>query len=386
MRRAGRRAIPGVVRAAIAGLLASVLAAPLAVLGAVGLAGVTASAARADLRPRLAQVQRQIDALNHQAEQAGERYNTARVELTDTTRRLRAVRQRLERQRRSYDEVRVLVGRIAASAYRSGSVDPTVVLLLSKDPTAYLRQSVDLTVLGERQAAVMRDMATARLRLTQDRRAVRQQQARAADLQRTLGAEKRTLQARLAAARRVFGSLEAAQRARLEQQQQAAQQRAVASRADAPRASRGSRDGPASDGPASDGAASDRPASDGPAADVPAASGRAATAVKTAYAQLGDPYVWAGVGPNSFDCSGLTMYAWASAGVSLPHSSAAQYSAVRHIAVSDLQPGDLVFYYSPISHVAMYIGGGKIIDAPYPGKSVHITGLYSMPLVGAGRP
>ena len=80
------------------------------------------------------------------------------------------------------------------------------------------------------------------------------------------------------------------------------------------------------------------------------------------------------------------MYSWAAAGVSLPHSSSAQYSAVRHVSISDLQPGDLVFYYSPISHVGIYIGGGRIIDAPYPGLNVHITGLHSMPLVGAGRP
>ena len=104
------------------------------------------------------------------------------------------------------------------------------------------------------------------------------------------------------------------------------------------------------------------------------------------YAQLGDPYAWGAAGPSSFDCSGLTMYSWAAAGVSLPHSSSAQYGVVRHVAISDLQPGDLVFYYSPISHVGIYIGGGRIIDAPYPGLSVHITGLHSMPLVGAGRP
>jgi cell wall-associated NlpC family hydrolase len=66
------------------------------------------------------------------------------------------------------------------------------------------------------------------------------------------------------------------------------------------------------------------------------------------------------------------------AGVSLPHSSSAQYSVVQHVAISDLQPGDLVFYYSPISHVGIYIGGGRVIDAPYPGLSVHISGLYSM--------
>ena len=109
-------------------------------------------------------------------------------------------------------------------------------------------------------------------------------------------------------------------------------------------------------------------------------------AVRTAYAQLGDPYVWGADGPSSFDCSGLTMYSWAAAGVSLPHSSRAQYSSGRHVARSNLQPGDLVFFYSPISHVGIYIGGGQMIDAPHPGASVRITSISTMPYSGATRP
>jgi cell wall-associated NlpC family hydrolase len=115
------------------------------------------------------------------------------------------------------------------------------------------------------------------------------------------------------------------------------------------------------------------------------ASGRAAIAVRTAYAQLGDPYVYGASGPNAFDCSGLTSYAWRAAGVYLPHSSSAQYGYGRHVSRADLQPGDLVFYYSPISHVAIYIGGGRVIHAPYPGRSVEIAPLGEMPFTGATR-
>jgi peptidoglycan DL-endopeptidase CwlO len=116
------------------------------------------------------------------------------------------------------------------------------------------------------------------------------------------------------------------------------------------------------------------------------ASGRASTAVRTAYAQLGDPYRWGGTGPNSFDCSGLTSYAWRAAGVYLPHSSSAQYGSGRHVSRSSLRPGDLVFFYSPISHVGIYIGGGRMIDAPYPGTSVRITPISQLPYSGAVRP
>jgi cell wall-associated NlpC family hydrolase len=113
---------------------------------------------------------------------------------------------------------------------------------------------------------------------------------------------------------------------------------------------------------------------------------RAGIAVETALAQVGDPYVWAAAGPDSFDCSGLTMYAWAAAGVSLPHSSAMQYSATARVSTSALEPGDLLFYYSPIHHVAMYIGGGRMVEAPYSGQSVRVVPMRTSDLVGAGRP
>ena len=93
-------------------------------------------------------------------------------------------------------------------------------------------------------------------------------------------------------------------------------------------------------------------------------------AVAYAKSKVGNAYVYGAAGPNAFDCSGLTMAAWSQAGVSLPHSSSAQYSSGRHISESELQPGDLVFYYSPISHVGMYIGNGQIVNALNPGAGV----------------
>ena len=119
--------------------------------------------------------------------------------------------------------------------------------------------------------------------------------------------------------------------------------------------------------------------------DVPA-TGRAKAVVAFALAQLGDAYVYGASGPNAWDCSGLTSAAWAQAGVSLPHSSSAQSGTGTPVSGSDLQPGDLVFYYSPISHVGMYIGNGMIVHAANPGAGVTVSGLYSMPYVGAVRP
>jgi cell wall-associated NlpC family hydrolase len=123
-----------------------------------------------------------------------------------------------------------------------------------------------------------------------------------------------------------------------------------------------------------------------PSVAIADAGSRAEVAVQAALAQVGDPYQWGAAGPDAFDCSGLTMYAWAQAGVALPHSSAAQYGATPRVSSSDLQPGDLLFYGSPIHHVAMYIGGGQVVEAPYSGESVRVASAMRSDFVGAGRP
>ena len=120
----------------------------------------------------------------------------------------------------------------------------------------------------------------------------------------------------------------------------------------------------------------------------PPTSGGAQAAIAAAYSVLGTRYVWGGASPSGFDCSGLTMWAWQHGGVSLPHNSQAQYAATARVDRSDLQPGDLIFFYSPISHVSLYIGGGRMIDAshPGPGGEVQVAGVWWDAYVGAGRP
>ena len=101
---------------------------------------------------------------------------------------------------------------------------------------------------------------------------------------------------------------------------------------------------------------------------------------------MGDAYVYGATGDNAYDCSGLTMRAWGAAGVALPHSSSAQMGSGPSVSSSSLQPGDLVFYYSPVSHVGIYIGNGQIVHAANPSTGVQVTGVFSMPLSGAVRP
>ncbi len=120
-------------------------------------------------------------------------------------------------------------------------------------------------------------------------------------------------------------------------------------------------------------------------APVAAPTPAAQVAVDTALAQLGDPYVWAGAGPDTFDCSGLTQYAYGAAGVYLPHSSNMQSSVGVPVAVTDLQPGDLLFFYSPVSHVGMYIGNGQMVHAPTAGDVVKVVDLAYMPGLTVAR-
>jgi cell wall-associated NlpC family hydrolase len=116
---------------------------------------------------------------------------------------------------------------------------------------------------------------------------------------------------------------------------------------------------------------------------IPGAGG---SALRFALAQLGKPYVWGAAGPRSYDCSGLTMAAWRTAGVSLPHSSSLQWAQISHLSRRELRPGDLVFYYRNIHHVALYLGSNRVIQAPTYGEDVSIAPVDLAPIYGYGRP
>jgi cell wall-associated NlpC family hydrolase len=120
---------------------------------------------------------------------------------------------------------------------------------------------------------------------------------------------------------------------------------------------------------------------------APSVSSRSGLAVQSALAQQGVPYRYATSSPGvGFDCSGLTAYAWGQAGVGLPHQSAAQYASTPHVPIDQAQPGDLLFFYSPISHVSIYLGNGMQVHAPNTGKTVTVGAVNWGKVVGVGRP
>jgi cell wall-associated NlpC family hydrolase len=335
-------------------------------VAALALGVLPASPVLADKRPSIADVQRRVDALNEQADIAVEDYAQARIALAAARRRSAAAQGRVRRENAELTAVRRAMSSVAASAYRnSSSGGPMLSLVSTSTPQTFLDQASALDRIAQSQAERLAAVATARHRL----------QVVEADAARTLGEQKAaeravarqkdSIERTLRAQRSLLAGLQAEERARLARLQAAR----LASARRAAAAARASRD-----------RAVELPSYDGPA------SGRAGAAVAEAYDKLGSPYEWGAAGPDRFDCSGLTMWAWARGGVSLPHSSQAQYGATRRISRGDVQPGDLVFFGSPIHHVGIYIGGGRMISAPQTGDVVKIQDAFRSDYVGAGRP
>lgn len=298
----------------------------------------------AGAEPDIKDVQAKVDRLYQEAEQASERYNKAKLELAQLEEDLQSLESDQSRQDDQVAKVRDELQKAILRRYQGQNLSAAGQMFLSKDSSAFLSQISTMSAVGHLQDKVFDDFAAELKALDIRSSATRKRLDQVAELEAALKDEKTTIDRKLDEAESLLDRLKEEEREDI--------------------LSRGSARVPS---------------------DVPA-SGRAAAAIKYAMAQVGDAYVYGAAGPNAFDCSGLTMMAWAQAGVALPHSSSAQYSSGPRVAESDLQPGDLVFYYSPISHVGMYIGNGLIVHAGNPSTGVRVSGLHSMPYVGAVRP
>ena len=295
-----------------------------------------------------ARLEDQLDQLNREADQLVEQYNQSRDALARIRKSLRNLRTQATG---AEDEVRKLqasLGARASAAYTQGAGSAVAAVLGSDDPAAAIARVQVLELLAANDGDLMDQLGLAGKVLA----------ARKADL---VAAEK----AQAAEVKRLEAKKAEVERA-------ADRTRALLSRmraADRPRAP----------------ARPSNPVAPPPSGGGGDGSGSAAAAVAYARAQVGKPYCYGGAGSACFDCSGLTMMAWRQAGISLPHSSAAQYNVGRRISAGELQPGDLIFYYSPISHVSIYIGGGQRISATHTGDYVRVQSLGSS-IVGYARP
>jgi cell wall-associated NlpC family hydrolase len=316
------------------------------------------------------QVQRRLTVLNRQADMATEAFNTARVEMHQAMARMTGLQADLDRQRTVVADLRSKIVGTALSDYQStGGLSTSASFLLAKQPSEFINALATTAVVERQQAGLLTELTQQQNQLgVQEQQAARELRAITAD-KKELASRTATVEAQIKAAKTLLGNLKEKARLRVLALQRAAAQSTVTP------TTRGDVRPPSGTSPAP-------PYQNAP---TPPASGRAAIAVQTALAQIGKPYVYGAAGPSSFDCSGLTMYSWAAAGVSLSHASSVQSGQGVPVSISALQPGDLVFYYSPVSHVAMYIGNGQVVHAPHPGSSVEIVPLYSMPISWARR-
>jgi peptidoglycan DL-endopeptidase CwlO len=310
-----------------------------AMIATVGFLPSTANA-----EPDIDDVQARVDKLYHQAEQAQERYNDAKLELVSLQRDLDLLEADQGRQDERLDAVREQVQDAVVRQYEGQTMDAVGQVVISDDPQKFLSTLSTMSAFNDMQDQLFEDYATELKSLDIRSDATEKRAAQVAEIEQRLAAEKKVVDDNLAEAEALLDRLEE------EEREEMLSRDVVRLPSDVP------------------------------------ASGRAAAAVQYALAQVGDAYVYGAAGPSAFDCSGLTMMAWAQAGVGLPHSSSAQYGSGPHIAMSDLQPGDLVFYYSPISHVGIYIGNGMIVHAANPGTGVAVSSVSSMPYTGAVRP
>lgn len=393
-------------RARAAGAAAFGMCAAL-VLPPVGAAFATPGVRSGPAGSRISTVQRDLSALTQRIGVEVEKYDNARIALAAAQRRAAAAHVAADRARKVYLTKRATLSRFAASAYQTGP-NGQIAAVVSSSPAEYLDKISTLDVVAQRGTEIVSAVDVARLRYA-GQVATAQHAARAAlQVTQSIAASKASIEGQIATQRRILNGLQAEQ-ARLERlaaQQKAARnaaaQRTVAAARQITRVTQSMTGGSSN----SRRAATTRPTTTRPTATRPrntrptntrthttsaptvsvSVSGRGGAAVAAAESVLGRPYVWGASGPSSFDCSGLTMWAWAHAGVGLSHSSSAQYGSGAHVSQSALQPGDLLFFYSPISHVGMYIGGGQMIHAPHTGDVVRIATPMWSDFVGAVRP
>ena len=264
---------------------------------------------------------------------------------------------------------------VARSVYTGDQLSRFGVMMTSDSAADFIAQVSTLDVLAGHADQVV-DQAAAAASVAAEAKAA--SEAATAAAQQTLDAvtaQQADLQAQIADYQARFEQLDAAQQAAVVREVAGQQLEAPAEVVAVPRETSG--DGGDGDGDGDGDGASTQAA----AADTAAVQ----TAIDTAMAQLGDPYVWGAGGPNAFDCSGLMQYAYAAAGIDLPHSSRIQSTMGTPVARADLQPGDLVFFYSPVSHVGMYIGNGMMVHAPTFGSPVRVASVDMSGYVGARR-
>ncbi|SEO18065.1 C40 family peptidase [Actinacidiphila rubida] len=356
-----------------------------AALATVTLLSETANAAPPP-PPSIADIKTQVDKLMHLAEVATEQYDGAKEQVDQQNAKVDKLLAQVARRTQTLNDARRQLGQYAAAQYRGGGDESTTRYMLSGSPQDLVDQLHLTDVLAQRQKAAVESFRVQQVAATQQRVEAAKSLTTLTEQQAKLKAAKQDVQTKLAAAQHLLNSLTAKEKERLallqlEQEREAqlaaakikareaAQQLAAAKAAAAKAKSSGSSG-----------------SSTAPTTTTPSNSSVAQQAIAFARQQIGKPYVWGATGPDSFDCSGLTQAAYKAAGINLPRTTYDQVNVGTRVSEANLQPGDLIFFFSDVSHVGMYIGGGEMIHAPHTGTVVKIAPITEMPFYAAVRP
>jgi cell wall-associated NlpC family hydrolase len=314
------------------------------------LVGVTASAS-ATPTPTLSQVQAKLSKLQSQLRKLDQQYDQVKQQLDTTNQRLALINKELAAYGAKFATLRLQIGRIAVTQYEDGNLNSSVALLTSGNPQQVLNQSSILLELSASNAAQIDQFLAAAKQLTSTQALAKRTQVGVLQLKASLSKRRQDMQKLVNQQQSLVNQLTPAQQAAV--------------------------------GPG--GGTSGSPVTyKGPT------STQAEKAVAFAYSKIGCPYVWGGIGPCAagYDCSGLTMSAWAAAGVSIPRTSGSQWADLPHVSTANMQPGDIMVF-SGAGHVGIYVGNNKLIDAPVPGQNVQLvafSGWYQSTFDGAVRP
>ncbi|GGT31124.1 C40 family peptidase [Streptomyces atratus] len=305
---------------------------------------LTSQAAHADPKPSKSEVKAKVEKLNHEAGAANEQYYGAKEKQQKLEKEVGALQDKVARGQQEINNLRNGLGSLAAAQYRSGGIDPSVQLFLSSNPDTFLDEASALDQLTAKQTETLGKIQEKQRVLAQERKEAQDKLGDLDDVRKTLGAKKKKLQDKLAEAQRLLNTMTEAERTKMRKDEQ--------------RASR---------------AASDRVELGN---EVPASAWGAA-ALNAASTQVGKPYGRGGTGPGSFDCSGLTQWAYAQANVSISRVTYTQVNDGVHIGRSALKPGDLVFFNNT-EHVGLYAGNNTVLHAPYPGTFVRYESMNTI--------
>ncbi|MFF7102174.1 C40 family peptidase [Streptomyces nigra] len=303
-------------------------------------------------------VRAQLEKLYHEASVATDEYNAAEEAAEKQSAEIVELAKKIVKGKEKLAELKERAGAAAAAQYRSGGLPDEAHLMLSDNPQHFL-DNTRRVLQGQRATkGLLAELTRTQQDLEQYAKDASAQWRKLEAGRKAKAAAQKKIEKQIKAAEKLESQLEKEERERLAELEAAAARKAQTAWLDS-----------------------------GILEDLRTkASEQGRKAVAYATDQLGKPYEWGAEGPKTYDCSGLTSQAWASAGRPIPRTSQEQWKRLEHIAVEDMRPGDLIIYNADASHVAMYVGDGAIIHAPRPGRTVTVAGAGSMRILGVVRP